>query len=192
MIKLEEVDYKFFKDNIYEYYVELFPEDERQPLKLLEKLFQENILKFMTIMKDNISVGFIIYVTIKDNPYVWLDYFAIYKQFQNKSLGSNAIKRLKKYFNDKSGIYGEIEKIGKGNTEEENNTRLKRAKFWESLGFEFLDYDLDLYDVLYTPCVLKLDNSKYSDKEILEYGFSIYKQVQGEENLKKHCFVIEK
>lgn len=80
MIELKEIDFGEFQKDVYKHYEELFPKEERQPLSLLQKLFLEGTIKFVKIMDEEIDVGFLIYVTTLNNPYVWLDYFAIYKE----------------------------------------------------------------------------------------------------------------
>lgn len=190
MIYLKEVDYFEFKDKIYQKYLELFPKDEIMSLKLLKKLYKKEILKFVEIMDEKNVVGFLIYVTLKNNPYVWLDYFAIFKKYQNKNYGTKAINLLKKFLNKYDGIYGEIEKLGFGNTEVENEIRKRRASFWMNLGFEIMDIDLKLFDVIYSPCVLRINDYSKTYREILEYGIILYKSIMSENKYNKNCFVL--
>lgn len=191
MIELKEIDFGEFEKDVYLYYVELFAEEERQPLLLLKKLFEEGTLKFVKIMDEEKNVGFLIYVTTLNNPYVWLDYFAIYKEFQNKQYGTEAIKIFKTFFKEYDGIYGEIETLGYGETEEENKIREKRLSFWKNLGFELLNIDMNLFEVVYSACVLKLNDVKRENTEIVEYGFQLYEAIMGKEVVEKRCFVIE-
>lgn len=191
MVYLKEINDKEFESDVFNYYVELFNEDERQSLKILKKLYEEGTLKFVKIMDNEVNVGFLIYVTTLNNPYVWLDYFAIYKEYQNKKYGTEAIKVFKTFFRNYDGIYGEIEKVGLGDTEEDNKTREKRLKFWLNLGFELLNIDLNLFDVIYSSCVLKLSDENRENKEILKYGFKLYEAVMGKEEIEKNCFIIE-
>lgn len=191
MIKLKEIDYSEFLKSVNSYYEELFDYDERQPLSLLEELFNKGIIKFIKIMDKDINVGFIVYASTLNNPYVWLEYFAIYKEYQNKQYGTMAIQEFKKFFNGYEGIYGEIEKLGNGKTEEENLVREKRLKFWENLGFKLVDIDLDLFDVLYSPCILSLKDTRRKDEELVNYGFMLYEAVLGKEEVNKHCFIVK-
>ncbi len=190
MIELKEIDFGEFQKDVYKHYEELFPKEERQPLSLLQKLFLEGTIKFVKIMDEEIDVGFLIYVTTLNNPYVWLDYFAIYKEFQNKQYGTEAIKAFKTIFKEYDGIYGEIEKIGLGETEEENKIREKRLSFWKNLGFELLNIDMNLFGVIYSSCVLKLNAVKRESSEIVKYGFSLYETVMGKAEIEKNCFII--
>lgn len=191
MVELKEIDFVEFERDVCKQYEELFPEEERQPLLLLKRLFEEGTIKFVKIMDEEINVGFLIYATTLNNPYVWLDYFAIYKEFQNKQYGTKAIKVFKNFFKGFDGIYGEIEKVGLGETEEENRIREKRLNFWENLGFELLNIDMNLFDVVFSSCVLKLNDIKRENSEILKYGFGLYEAVMGKVEIEKNCFVIE-
>lgn len=191
MVNLKEIDFIEFKRDVYNNYAKLFAEEERQPLKILKKLFEKGNLKFVKIMDEEINVGFLIYVETIHNPYIWLDYFAIYKEYQNQKYGTKAVQVFKTFFKDYGGIYGEIEKLGCGKTEEENNIREKRLKFWENLGFELLNIDLYLFDVIYSSCVLKFKDRKRENEEILNYGFKLYETVMGKEEIEKNCFVIK-
>lgn len=190
MIQLKEIDFVEFEKDVYQYYVELFAEEERQPLPLLSKLFEEGTLKFVKIMDEEKNVGFLIYVTTLNNPYVWLDYFAIYKEFQNRKYGTEAIKIFKTFFKEYDGIYGEIETLGYGATEEENKIREKRLSFWKNLGFELLNIDMNLFDVVYSACVLKLSDVKRENTEIVEFGFGLYEVVMSKTEIEKNCFVV--
>ncbi len=190
-MKLKEIDFFEFQKDVYKHYIELFPKGERQPVSLLQKLFLEGTIKFVKIKDKEIDVGFLIYVTTLNNPYVWLDYFAIYKEFQNKRYGTEAIKVFKTFFKEYDGIYGEIETLGYGETEEENKIRERRLSFWKNLGFELLNIDMNLFGVIYSSCVLKLKAVKRENNEIIKYGFQLYEAVMGKNSIEKNCFVIE-
>lgn len=192
MLQLTEIDYKEFKNTIYKYYEELFEKEERQPLHILKKLYEKGILKFVKIVDQDINVGFLIYATTSDNPYVWLDYFAIFKEYQNKKYGTEAIKIFKNYFKGYDGIYGEIEALGLGKNDSENKIREKRFKFWKNLGFELLNIDMNLFGVIYSACVLKLTDINRQNKDILNYGFHLYEAVMGKKEIEKKCFIVEK
>lgn len=191
MLKLIQIDFEKFKKEIYPYYLELFPKNERKSLKNIEKSYLKDITKLVKIVDDNTTVGFLIYNTLPDNKYVQLDYFAIFKEFQNKKYGSTAIKLFKDFFDDYNGIYGEVEKAGLGINEKENKIREKRIKFWEKLGFQLFDFDLELFKVIYSPCILKIKDIKLDNDEIIESAFKIYNALLGEKRVNKNCKVIK-
>lgn len=190
MLRLTEINFKEFKKEIYPKYVKLFPKNERKSLYYIKKPYLKGITKLVKIVDDDTTVGFLIYNTLPNNKYVQLDYFAIYKQFQNKKYGSKAIKLFKEFFHDYNGIYGEVEKIGLGKNEEENKIREKRIKFWESLGFQLFDFDLELFKVIYSPCILKTKEFELDEDEVMKSAFEIYNALLGEKNVSKNCKVL--
>ncbi len=190
MLSLKEISYNEFEKDIYKYYLEAFPSVERQSKKTLKNLNDQNIIRFVKIVDEETVVGFIIYATFENNPYIWLDYFAIRKEFQNKKYGSKAIQIFKKFFTKYDGIYGEFEKEGLGHDEKENTIRQKRASFLKKAGFELLNIDVSLYGVVYSSCVLRLSKNKIENEKIVEYGFQLYEAVMGKKEIQKHCFII--
>lgn len=191
-MELIKVDYQELKKDIYQYYLELFPRNERKTLHDLKKQYLKNILNFVKINKQNETIGFLIYVTLENNPIILLDYFAIYKQYQNQNYGTQAIEQFQSFFTNYKGVYGEIEKEGLGKTEEENQIRARRIKFWQNLGFHLLETDLELYGVIYSPCLLKLNDTAYTEEEIISYAFQIYNALFSQKKIKKHCRILKK
>ena len=189
-MKLIEISFKEFKKNIYPYYLKLFPKEERKCLKDIEIPNKKGITKIVKIVADMTTVGFLIYNTLPNNKYVQLDYFAIFKEFQNKKYGTEAIKEFKTFFSDYNGIYGEVEKMGLGSDEAENRIREKRIKFWTMLGFELFDFDLELFKVIYSPCLLKTKDIKIDYDEVIDSAFEIYIALLGKEKIKKNCRII--
>lgn len=191
MVKLVTISFDEFKEEIYPYYLELFPKNERKSLNSIEKPYLKSITKLVKIVDGDTTVGFLIYNTIPDIKYVQLDYFAIFKKYQNQKYGSQAIFLFKDYFKDYYGIYGEVEKLGYGKTQEENNIRKKRIKFWENLGFTMLDVDLCLFDVVYTACIYKITDKELDTDDIIDSAFKIYMALIGEKRVNDNCRVIK-
>lgn len=188
---LKKVDIKEFKKVIYEEYKTIFPKEERKTYTDLEKSYNNGITDIIEIIEEEQFIGFIITNFLKDNPIVQLDYFAILPKYQHKGYGTNAIKLLKKMYKTYDGIFIEIEKVGNGDTEQENLIRQRRAKFYENLGFCKLAFDLNLYKVLYSAYMLPCKNKNFSDDKVIEDIFSIYNAILGEERIKKNCKVIK-
>ena len=193
-MKLVLIDYKEFRKQLYSYYVELFPEEERKSLKTLRKLYKRELLKFLKIMNENTNVGFIIYVAVENNPYIWLDYFAIFPNYQGHGYGSKTISILKDFFPNYNAIYGEVEKIVLGENEEENKKRERRVSFYKRLGFTFFeDCDLTLWNVIYTPCILKIKEIEVSSEDVIKPAFQLYHTILGKRNVERHSsYIIRK
>lgn len=191
-MRLVEVDIKEFKHIIYPEYVKLFPEAERKSYHRIKKAVKNKISKIIEIVVDEQFVGFMIINTLENNPYVQLDYLAILPNHQNKGYGKEAIKRLKKQYENYNGIFIEVEKIGLGQNEKENRMREKRVKFYENLGFYKMNFDLELFTVIYSAYLLPCSDleSKNSDGEIVKKIFKIYTAILGENKVKRNCRII--
>ena len=189
-MRLVEVDIKKFKHIIYPEYVKLFPEAERKSYRRIKKAAKNKISKIIEIVADEQFVGFMIINTLENNPYVQLDYLAILPNHQNKGYGKEAIKLLKKQYENYNGIFIEVEKLGLGKNEEENRIREKRVSFYENLGFYKMNFDLELFTVTYSAYLLPGLETENSDKEIINYILKIYTAILGKNKVKKNCKVM--
>lgn len=180
-----------FKKIIYPEYKKLFPKLERKTLKDIENSFFKNITKIVKITENDNFIGFIIYNVLEDKKYLQLDYFAILPQYQNKGYGTQALALLKEQSKEYNGIFIEVEKVGLGNNDVENKLRKQRIEFYEKIGFYKLNYDLDLYTVMYSPYILLTSDVKESEEKILKDIFEIYIAILGEKRVKDNCKVIE-
>ena len=189
-MKLKRVGIEEFKDNIYPEYEKLFPELERKSYKRIKKTYNKGIVDIFEISVEEKLVGFIIANHLENNTYIQLDYFAIFEKYQNKGYGSNAIKMLKEVYREYDGIFIEIEKVGLGENETENIIREKRAKFYENLGFNKLDFDLDLFTVIYSAYILPCNKKIFYGESVKKDIFDFYIAILGEIRAKKHCKVI--
>ena len=94
-MELININFKEFKEEVYQKYIEIFPEEERKSLETIEKNYNKNITSFIKIAEANKLIGFLIMNSIENNRYMQLDYFAILPEYQNKGHGTKAIKELK-------------------------------------------------------------------------------------------------
>lgn len=191
-MELINIDYKEFKAEIYQKYIEIFPEEERKSLETIEKNYNKNITIFIKIDEEKELIGFCIMNSIENNRYMQLDYFAILPEYQNKGYGTKAIKELEKVVQNYDAIFVEIEKLCYGANKEENEIREKRAKFYERLGFHKLDTNLKWFNSLFLSVYyLKLnDNLIYDEEEILNNIFGIYYKVHGKKKVDENCEII--
>ena len=183
MINVIQITIEEFKENIYDKYIGLFPQNEQRNWKKIEKTYNEHIESFYKIVMDNKEIGFFMLEKIDSSHPYYLDYFAIYKEYQNKGYGKRALKYLLENIIKTSGLICEIEK------EDDNNlTTMKRFDFYKKLGFKKVDSVYSLYDVLYTPIVFL--NSPYNKNDIDKLFFDYYKENQGEKDLKERCKIV--
>ena len=128
-INLVQIDISEFKEKIASYYLEIFPEEERKPVQLIEKSYQKGYTKIIKIMWQETLVGFIVLNRVKENGFAILDYLAILPEFQGKGFGTKALQLLLEDEKKTNGIFVEIEKVGFGKDEKENQFRKRRKKF---------------------------------------------------------------
>jgi len=189
-IKLKDIDIYEFKKEVYSYYLDIFPEDERKPLELLQSSYERHYTKIIEILYKNEIVGFMVLNRVKDKGYAVLDYLAILPQYRNNKLGTKALQMLLEQEKDNRGIFIEIEKVGLGKDAEENLLRANRKKFYEKLGFKKLNFDLYLFGVVYTPYLFS--NIKDNEDMIINEILNIYESISGKERIKQNCKIIKK
>lgn len=189
-IKLKDIDIYEFKKEVYSYYLDIFPEDERKPLELLQSSYERHYTKIIEILYKNEIVGFMVINRVKDKGYAVLDYLAILPQYRNNKLGTKALQMLLEQEKDNRGIFIEIEKVGLGKDAEENLLRANRKNFYEKLGFKKLNFDLYLFGVVYTPYLFS--NIKDNEDMIINEILNIYESISGKERIKQNCKIIKK
>lgn len=192
-INLVYIDINEFKEKISSDYLEIFPEEERKPIELIEKSYQNGYIKIIKIMHQETLVGFMTLNRVKENGYVILEYFAILPQFREKGFGTKALQLLIEQEKNHNGIFVEIEKVGLGKDEKENQFRKRRQQFYEKLGFKKLNFDLFLFDVIYEPYLFS--NVDMEEETMIEQIFDIYKTILGKflgiEKMQKNCKMIK-
>lgn len=187
-IELKNIDIDEFKKDIYSYYLDIFPENERKPLKLIKSSYKNQFTNIIKILHKNEMVGFMLLNRVKDKGYVVLDYLAILPQYRNNNFGTKALQILLEQEQENKGIFVEVEKVGLGKDIEENLLRKKRKSFYEKVGFKKLNFDLVLFDVIYTPYLFS--NREDDEDTIISEIFNIYELISGKERIRKNCEVI--
>ena len=189
-MKLKDIGIDEFKKDVYSYYLEIFPEDERKPLELLQSSYEKHYTRIIEILYKNEIIGFMILNKVKDKGYAVLDYLAILPQYRNNKFGTKALQILLEQERENSGIFIEIEKVGLGKDIEENLLREKRKNFYEKVGFKKLNFDLFLFDVIYTPYLFS--NIKDDEDTIIDEILNIYEAISGKERIEQNCKIIKK
>ena len=164
-MEIIEIDIIEFQKDIYDKYIELFPEKEQRDWNKIQKAYEKKIEKFYKIVSDKITVGFFMLEKIDDNVPYYLDYFGIFKEYQNKGIGTKSIQKLLEMIG-KVGLYIEIEK-----EDPEDDVTIRRGEFYRKLGFRKIDSEYLLYNVLYTPYVYtdRTLSKEEADKTMFEY-----------------------
>ena len=121
---------------------------------------------------------------LRDDYPFYLDYFAIFDEFQNKGYGTKAIQTLMNKIVDNNGLIAEIEKESI-----DIPTTIKRFEFYKRLGFKKIGSEYLLYDVLYTP-IININKNIY--KEDLDMIFFDYYTTNcGEHDIRTKCKIIK-
>ncbi len=183
MIEVKEISIREFQDDIYHQYVLLFPEKERREWKKIERTYAEGIEKFYKILLGKRIIGFFLLETLGDSYPFYLDYFAIFEEFQNQGYGSKAIEKLCKDIVGERGVIGEIEKVSS-----EDPVSFNRYSFYKRLGFREVDSEYLLYQVLYTPIVL-IPSQSFSKEQLDSLFFDYYRVNCGDE-MERNCKII--
>lgn len=179
------IDSSEFKEKVYADYLAIFPEDERKPIEWLETSFQKGYIEFIKIIEKDNLVGFMILQKVQENGYLGLDYFAILPAYRNQGLGSKALEMLIQKETRKKGIFVEIEKVGLGKNETENEQREKRQRFYQKLGFQKLNCDLQLFDVIYT--LHLFSHLQEEEEDVIREIWQIYETVSGKKRIQENC-----
>ena len=82
MIDITEITIKEFENEIYDEYVKLFPEEEQREWEIIEKSYEIGVERFYKITLENKIIGFFMLELIDENHPYYLDYFAIYSEYQ--------------------------------------------------------------------------------------------------------------
>lgn len=93
-MKLKDIGIDEFKKDVYSYYLEIFPEDERKPLELIQLSYEKQYTKIIEILYKNEMVGFMLLNRVKNKGYAVLDYLAILPQYRNSKFGTKALQIL--------------------------------------------------------------------------------------------------
>lgn len=189
-IKLEHTTIEEFKKEIYSYYLAIFPEEERKSIKQIEVGYKKGYVKVIKIMHQNQLVGFMKVNRVKENGYIILDYLAILPEYRDNQFGTKALKLLLEEEKESKGIFIEIEKVGLGRNEKENLARQKRKCFYEKVGFKELNFDLFLFNVVYTP--LLFSNIQENEDVIIDNILEIYEAITGKERIERNCRIMKK
>ncbi len=109
-IELKDISIDEFKKDVYSYYLEIFPEDERKSVELLQASYEKKYTIFIEVLYKNKIAGFMILNRVKAKGYAVLDYLAILPKYRNNKIGTKALQILLEQEKDSSGIFIEIEK----------------------------------------------------------------------------------
>ncbi len=177
-LHIDEISIEEFEEKIYDRYTKIFPKEEQRNWKKVHITYDKGLTHFYKIVVNNSIIGFVMLESVEGLP-SYVDYFAIYDEYQSMGYGSKAFMYLKDNV-CKLGIIGEIEKIDINNI---NTSR--RVEFYKKLGFTIYDGEYILFKVKYTP--IALTNKKYTKEEIDKIFYTYYVGNMGLDVFNKNC-----
>ena len=183
MLSIHEITIEDFEEDIYNRYLKLFPKEERREWSTIKKAYQNGYEKFYKIVDDGSTIGFYILGKITNYPY-YLDYFAIYEEYQSQGYGSKAIKKLLEDVIKDDGLIGEIEKVS-----DTDLITQKRWQFYEKLGFKKINNLYFSFNGVVFNLIIYPEN--YPLARIGDILMDYYKINIGEEETNKVCRVIK-
>lgn len=183
MLDIIEVTIEEFKDTIYDKYVTLFPENEQRYWSKIVKTYNKGIEKFYKITNINETIGFFMIERINTTYPYYIDYFGIFKKYQNNGYGTLAMKKIIELLGNQ-GVCFEIEQ-----EDETKPHTIQRATLYKKLGFKEIDSTYLLYDVLYTPYIYL--NNDITKEQVDKIMFDYYITNAGINAAKRHCKIIK-
>lgn len=121
-IKISDNINDFF--TVYEDMKQQFPENELKPQEHFVNLFKKEVYKLFLC-----KYGYMLFARDKETNTLWLDYFAVYKQFHSQGKGSEIMKSFIDCNSDYTGCYIELEQPDKKQPD-----TIRRIKFYEKFG----------------------------------------------------------
>ena len=184
MVAVKKISIEEFENKIKDKYEDLFAKEEQRDWNKIRKAYHDNFEQFYAIYNDNTMIGFFMLEKLENCPY-YLDYFAIFKEYQSKGYGSESIRKLLSDIVKEDGLIGEIEKV-----DDSDPITIKRWKFYEKLGFKKFDDVRFLFNIIFN-IIIYSDNSSITGKKAAEVLMDYYKINIGIEETKKICSIIE-
>ena len=184
MIEINEISIEEFEEEIYDKYLELFPEEERRDWNTIKNIYNKGYEKFYKILDDDKTIGFFILERLNNYPY-YLDYFAIFNEYQSKGYGSKSLQKLLDDVVGNDGLIGEIEKVT-----DEDLVTVRRWKFYEKLGFKKFDDVLFAYTVLFN-LIIYPSSYDIDGEKVANILYEYYETNIGKEETKKLCKIVK-
>lgn len=179
-VYLKKITFEEFKKDFYKNLKKMFPKDEQRDLDSIQKTYESgNEQIYKVRLEDKTSIGFFMLEKLPDYPY-YLDYFTIFKGYQDKGYGSSVMKAILDRICVEDGLCAEIEKV-----DSENEQSMKRWDFYKKMGFRLVNSELEVYHVLYNPIIYS--DEKYTTKEVVRTLFKYYNLNCEEEAVSKYC-----
>ena len=167
MLELKRATLKDF-NRLYPFYFEDFPYGERKSYKRMKRFIQNGVFQFWVMEEDGKWVGYLSAMVLPNHSFILLDYLAIKKEKRNQGYGEKMISLLKKEYHSYHGFVGEVDAVACAPTKEEAETRARRIKFYERLGFiVYSNILISMYDVDYNLAYGPIQKTVLDEEKII-------------------------
>ena len=183
MIDVRKITIEEFENKIYDRYTQLFSKEEQRDWKTITVAYKNGVEEFYGIYDEDNLIGFFMIERINNYPY-YLDYFAIFNEYQSKGYGSLAIKTLLEKVIKENGILGEIEKV-----DEADPVTVRRWNFYKKIGFKKYNNLFYFNGTTFELIVYPNDYNK-DGSEVANMLYDYYICNIGEEETKKSCKIL--
>ncbi len=184
MLNIREITIEEFEEKIYDKYINLFPQGEQRDWHTIKEAYNNQIEKFYVILDEKTVIGFFMLEKINHYPY-YLDYFAIYEEYQNKGYGVKSIQKLLSDIIKDEGLLGEVEEVN-----ESDPITVRRWQFYERLGFRKTNY-LFLFGKVPFNIIIYPGNSIIDEEILGDILMDHYIVNIGREETEKHCKILK-
>lgn len=153
---LNEKDFEI----IYNDMLNQFPKCELKTFDFFLKLFNSSNYKCELFKINNQNIGYVSYYL---SDFIWVDYLAVFKNFQSKGFGTQILNCLFNKYKNLNGAYFEVELENEKDLNSQKRMQFykKKIKCVETNTKYFLPNNFELFEMklLYKPLNLKsLDN----------------------------------
>ncbi|MCL2859133.1 MAG: GNAT family N-acetyltransferase [Oscillospiraceae bacterium] len=165
-LELNELD-KLYKNHI----KKDFPPMERPPCFVIKNNIKKNVQEGFIYVNEDIELGYVI--TSKSEDSILLFLFAIFNGNRGNGAGTEFLREIIKYYNNKKAIIAEVERPEDAKSYEGKIMCEKRILFYERLGFTiYKDIDYTIFGIpMY---LMAYSNENLAKEDIVRYIKAIY------------------
>jgi len=167
-----------------------FAEGEYSPYDILYQHLRKGLQKALVFCEGQQDLAYSICTDSHENNYVLISLIAVFKDYRDKGIGSDFLKRLQIMYQYKQALLVEVERPDQAKNQEEVNARRRRIAFYERAGFYLMeDVDYSIWDIPMHLMALPLVASKETiNQEIRKTMYELYVDLMGEALIHKMQF----
>ncbi|MCC8098645.1 MAG: GNAT family N-acetyltransferase [Clostridiales bacterium] len=158
-----------------------FPRGKRRPLFSMEKMLKTGRYDCYGYYRNGNLIAYACYILTQSGSYALLDYFAVIPELRGQGIGSEFLRALQRNMSVKCGVFLEAENPGSAKSEDEQQTRERRIRFYLSNGAKLTNSNCLLfgvdYNILFIPAGSAAD---IPEKECQHHAVeALYREIYG-------------